>query len=122
MIPTRILTRELEECIDCLQCHRVCLRTFSHPLTLEPDAELADREQLNLVLDAADVCRMCADFLLRFSESHTRAADLCCDVCRRCQLICELPAGIDPIVRECASACARCANSCKRVLATSAAA
>src|ERR1700751_5068925 len=41
--PSRVLTREMEEAIqDCLQCHRVCLRTFLHLLTLETDAELAD--------------------------------------------------------------------------------
>jgi hypothetical protein len=43
MNPTQVLTREMEEAIqDCLECRRVCLRTFSHLLTLEPDAELAD--------------------------------------------------------------------------------
>jgi hypothetical protein len=38
---------------DCLQCHRVCLRNFSHLLTLEPDAERANPEQLSLLLDCA---------------------------------------------------------------------
>ena len=53
--PSRILTREMEEGIqDCLHCHRICLRTFSHLLALEPDAELAEPEQLNLLLDCAD--------------------------------------------------------------------
>lgn len=45
----RILMLEMEENIqNCLQCYRVCLRTFSHLLTLEPDAELANPEQLHL--------------------------------------------------------------------------
>jgi hypothetical protein len=120
MNPTPVLTREMEEAIpDCLECHRICLRTFSHLLTLEPDAELAEPEQLNSLLDCADMCRVCADFLLRISEFYVRAAELCCQICRRCQQLCELPTGEDPIVLECASTCARCANSCKRVLATS---
>ena len=116
MNPTRVLSREMEEAIpDCLECHRICVRTFAHLLTLEADAELADPEQLNLLLDCADMCRMCADYLLRISEFHVRAADLCCDICRRCEQLCELPSGEDPIVLECVSICARCANSCKRV-------
>jgi len=120
MNPNKILTHEMEEGIqDCLDCHRICLRTFSHLLTLETDAELAEPEQLNLLLDCADVCRMCADFMLRISEFHVRAADLCSQICRRCQQLCEFPAREDPIVLECASTCARCANSCKRILATS---
>src|SRR3979409_2758905 len=76
--PSRILTREMEEGIqDCLQCHRICLRTFSHLLALEPDAELAKPEQLNLLLDCADVCRMCADFMLRISECPVPVAGVC---------------------------------------------
>jgi hypothetical protein len=63
--------------------------------------------------------RVCADFLLRFSEFYVHAAELCCQICRRCQQLCELPSGEDPVVLECVSTCARCANSCKRVLATS---
>jgi polyferredoxin len=63
--------------------------------------------------------RVCADFLLRLSEFYVHAAELCCQICRRCQQLCELPSGEDPIVLECVSTCARCANSCKRVLATS---
>ena len=120
MNPNKILTHEMEEGIqDCLDCHRICLRTFSHLLTLETDAELAEPEQLNLLLDCADVCRMCADFMLRISEFHVRAADLCSQICRRCQQLCEFPAREDPAVLESASACARCANSRKRILAIS---
>jgi hypothetical protein len=118
--PSRILTREMEEGIqDCLQCHRICLRTFSHLRTLELDAELAEPEQLNLLLDCADLCRVSADFMLRISELHVQVAELCCKACRRCQQLCELPSGEDPIVLEYAATCARCANSCKRVVATS---
>jgi hypothetical protein len=121
MNPTKILTHEMEESIDdCLQCHRVCMRTFSHLLTLEDDAELAGPEQLSMLLDCADLCRLCADFMLRSSEFHTRTAELCSEICRRCQQMCESLAG-DAMVRECAATCARCANSCKRVLAAAAA-
>jgi hypothetical protein len=119
MNPNAMLTRETEEAIqDCLECHRVCVRTFGHLLALEPDAELATPEQLNLLVDCADICRMAADYMMRFSEFNVRAADLCCEICRRCQQLCELPSGEDPVVLECVSACARCANSCKRVHAT----
>jgi hypothetical protein len=59
----RILMLEMEENIQgCLQCYRDCLRTFSRLLTLESDAELANPEQLHLLLVCDDVCRMCAEF------------------------------------------------------------
>lgn len=122
MNPSRVFAREVQEATDdCLECHRVCLHTFSHLLTLETDAEIAEPDQLNLLLDCADICATCADFLLRASAFQTRIADLCCEICRRSQQLCELPGGADPIVRECAAVCARCANSCRRLLATAAA-
>ena len=118
MNPNRILTHEMEEGIqDCLDGHRVCLRTFSHLLTLETDPELAEPAQLDLLLDCADVCRMCADFMLRTSEFHVHLADL--PGLPEVPALSEFPAGEGPIVLECAPRCARCANSCKRMLATS---
>lgn len=101
------LMLEMEENIqNCLQCYRVCLRTFSHLLTLEPDAGLANPEQLHLLLVCADVCRMCAEFYARFSEFHPRAANLCCVVLPAIPAVWDYLRASTPVVRECASTCA----------------
>jgi hypothetical protein len=117
-----IVTNEMEECIqECLNCHRVCMQVFSHLLTLESDAQPATPDQLRLLLDCAQLCALCADFLIRASEFDTSLSHLCREACRRCQQMCETLGQIDLMVPGCAVACARCANACTRVLTTAAA-
>ena len=99
MNSARILMLEMEENIqNCLQCYRVCLRTFSHLLTLEPDAELANPTPSNSIYCwFAPMFAECArSFMLRFSEFHPRAANLCCVVLPAIPADLGLLAGIDP--------------------------
>lgn len=98
---------DMQTCIaNCMRCHGFCLKSASHCLTLERDLEL-----VTTLLVCADMCRVCADTMIRGSPLHLTVCDACSKVCARCAQECESIRN-DPLLRECAAACLACADCC----------
>jgi hypothetical protein len=109
-IATTIISAEMRRCIDnCLNCHAVCEATLSY--SLAHNGAHADRADVLVILDCADICRTSAGFLLRGSELHRHTCQVCATVCSACADWCEqMPR--DAVMRQCAATCRECAESC----------
>jgi hypothetical protein len=98
---------EMQSCIaNCMRCHGFCLKSASHCLALERDLE-----PVTTLLVCADVCRVCADTMIRGSPLHAIVCDACAQICAKCVEACA-QVDHDPLLKECAAACLTCADSC----------
>jgi hypothetical protein len=114
-------SNEMRECIEnCIECHNMCTGTIAHLLKLDRKQE--ERANYKLLLDCAQLCAACADFMLRSSEFQASVCKLCAEICRKCQQLCEAIGKTDLIARNCASSCKKCAESCLRMGSATAAA
>jgi hypothetical protein len=109
-----MMSDEMRRCIDnCTNCHRICLETVPHCLSMGgPHAEV---RHITLLLDCAQICQTSADFMLRGSDFHARTCGLCAEVCDRCAQDCERLANGDRMMLECARMCRQCAESCRQM-------
>lgn len=106
---------DIQTCIaNCMRCHGFCLKSASHCLTLERDLA-----PVMTLLVCTDVCRVCADTLIRGSELHSIVCQACAQICARCAQECQ---GVenDRLPRECAGACRVCAECCAAMVAQAA--
>jgi hypothetical protein len=109
---------DLAQCIqDCLDCYRECLGTAT-TYCLDQGGDHDEPQHIRLMLDCAEMCRTCADFMIRESASHQAACGLCADLCERCADSCD--AIDDEHLRRCAERCRRCAASCREMAAATA--
>jgi hypothetical protein len=107
---------EMQQCIEeCTRCHATCLQTVGH--CLELGGKHADPAHIRLLLDCAEICQTCVNFMLRGSDLHQRTCAVCAEVCRACAEDCERMAGDDQMMKDCAEQCRRCAESCERMAA-----
>lgn len=112
MAHERLLTAEMQRCIEeCLECHRICVETATHCLTLGGKHAVA--EHIGTLLDCAEICQTSADFMLRGSHEHNQVCGVCAVVCERCAESCRAIGQEDDLMRRCAEACRRCAESCR---------
>ena len=103
---------DVKECIDlCLECHSTATATVAYILERKLRAD-----RLGTLLDAADMCRTTADFMLRGSELEERVCDVCSEVCEWAAQMCE-QMGEDDQIRRCAAICRRCAKACREMAA-----
>jgi len=110
------ITKEMEECIqNCTDCHNTCTRTAIHLIGAEADGRTAEPQHYRMLLDCAEMCATCADFMLRASEFHAYLCTVCAEICKKCQKLCAAGAATDSDEDTCASVCARCAESCARM-------
>ncbi|AKT41600.1 four-helix bundle copper-binding protein [Chondromyces crocatus] len=100
--------------LNCLDCHRLCLQTIQY--CLEQGGEHAEERHIRAMLDCAEMCETCSNFLLRGSEIHGLTCAACAEACERCARECARFEG-DAQMQGCASVCRRCAASC-RLMAT----
>jgi hypothetical protein len=106
----RSISNEMRHCIDtCLNCHAVCEATLSYGLAHH--GSYADRHDVLVLLDCADICRTSAAFLLRGSNLHLHTCQACATICAACADWCE-ERPHDPVMRQCATTCRECAESC----------
>jgi len=104
---------DTETCIrDCIECHRLCLRVIAY-LQMEGGPS-AESPQIRLLIDCAQICRTCADFMNRRSALNAAVCGVCADICGSCARACERLAG-DELMRDCAEACRRCAQRCREM-------
>jgi hypothetical protein len=105
----------IQTCIaNCMRCHGFCLKSASHCLTLERDLD-----PVATLLVCADVCRVCADTMIRGSALHLIVCEACSKICARCADECENVEN-DALLRECAAACLTCADCCAAMIAQAA--
>ncbi|MGH7265830.1 MAG: four-helix bundle copper-binding protein [Candidatus Rokuibacteriota bacterium] len=103
----------MRRCTDeCLACHRACLETVAY--CLQQGGRHAETAHIRLLLDCADICATSADFMLRGSDLYGQTCTVCAEVCDRCARAGE-QFGDDAVMRACADACRRGAESCRRM-------
>jgi hypothetical protein len=104
---------DMQRCIsDCLDCYRVCTETVTY--CLKKGGRHAEASHIALLNDCADICATSAEFMMRQSDLHARACQLCAEACTRCAQDCER-FGDDAQMRRCAEICRRCAESCRQM-------
>jgi hypothetical protein len=103
-------TKDLDAAIrNCGECHAICLRTCTY--CLQHGEAMADVDFIGGLQVCADLCRVCADAMIRGSELHSILCGACAEVCACCAASCEMLED-DPQVKECRSVCLRCFDSC----------
>ena len=106
----------MDSCIQaCLDCHRACLSTIAHCLSL--GGAHAEAGHIRIMMDCAQICAVSADFMARGSDHHTHICRECAEICRECATRCSAHPGADETMRACAEACGRCAEECARMAA-----
>jgi hypothetical protein len=102
----------MQECLgNCTECHKVCLQTA---VSVDVVGKLAP-DDLKLLLNCAEVCRTCADFIATVSQFHPLMCGTCAQICEACAQMCRRYS--TATTRECADVCERCADSCRRMAA-----
>lgn len=104
------LSQDMRQCIEnCLACHASCTETSTH--CFQMGGKHAEASHIGLLLDCAQICSMCADFMLRTSRFYPDVCRICTDLCRACGDNCSRVAEGDSTMQQCADACHRCAQS-----------
>lgn len=65
------------------------------------------------ITDCAKICRLSSDLLLRSSQFADNLCALWATVCDACPDSCDLLDPKDEYMKECSTACMRCAESCR---------
>jgi hypothetical protein len=113
------MTDQMRNCIDqCLACHRICVETITHCLTM--GGKHADARHIRVLMDCAQICATAADFMLRQSDFHARACGVCAELCTACADSCQEVGPHDINMQRCVEACRACATSCRRMAGMSA--
>lgn len=108
------LNTDMQKCIqECLQCHQTCKQeAMTH--CLEAGGKHVEPAHFRLMINCAEICHTCADFMLSNSNVHARICAACAEVCDACAASCEQLGDMD----ECVQACRRCAESCAQMAGT----
>jgi hypothetical protein len=105
------MTQLMQQCIaNCTECHRICTETLAH--LLHGGGHHSESKHLIAMLDCAQMCGLCADFMTRHSPHHGHVCPECAEICTACAALCEAHTDSDGQMRRCAEACRRCATSC----------
>lgn len=106
----------MDACVQaCLDCHRSCLATIAHCLT--KGGSHAEAKHIGIMMDCAQICAVCADFMIRSSDHAAHLCRVCADICRACAASCGQHADADDMMKTCAAACTRCADECGKMAA-----
>ncbi len=109
--PINRMTNEMQQCIqNCLDCHAICLSTTTY--CLEQRGKHIEGSHTRALLDAADISKTAADFMIRGSSFHPVVCGVCAEVCDRCAAECA-KLSTDAHLRAAQQACQRCADSCR---------
>ena len=106
----------MEACITaCLDCHRSCLATIAH--CLKQGGHHADSAHITIMMDCAQICVVCAEFMIRGSDHAKHLCRECAEICRACEADCRAHAAGDAEMLACADACKKCAVECVKMAA-----
>ncbi|MDF3030625.1 MAG: ferredoxin [Moraxellaceae bacterium] len=104
-----------QDCQDnCENCYRICVQTLVYA-THQTDRPIHE-SHLRLLMDCADICHTCANFLLRDSDMHAQVCRACAAICERCAEFCGERRD-DAQIRLCEQVCLRCSESCAQLAA-----
>jgi hypothetical protein len=101
----------------CLEAHRICLETVS---SLSASDQAVGPEEIRLLFDTAEICRMSAGLLRNGAGTLAGAYAACAELCEQSARYCDRR-GDDARLRTCAAACRRCAEACRGLAALAAA-
>lgn len=101
----------LQTCIDLTtRCHRVCLQTaLNH--CLEKGDKHVEPEHFRLMINCAEICQACTNFLLGGSTFTEEICTVCADICEACALSCEMIGDME----DCVRICRECSVSCRNI-------
>lgn len=102
------MSPDIEECIRlCLSCHHVCYEAAMNQC-LDVGGKHLEPQYFRLMMNCAEICQTCANFMLSGSDLHHLTCGVCAEVCRRCAEECERMGDME----ECAETCRNCAEAC----------
>jgi hypothetical protein len=105
--------RMLKECIDLTtQCANMCEQSIDH--CLQKGGEHVQPHHMKSMIDCAEICRTCDDFMLRGSEHMGQMCEVCADVCQTCGDSCSNFQD-DKMMQQNADMCKRCADACRQM-------
>lgn len=108
-----MMNEQMQQCLrNCQECHTVCLQmAMNH--CLEMGGKHVEPAHFRLMMNCAEICQTCANFMLSGSGLHKLTCGVCAQICQRCADDCERIGDMD----ECVQACRRCAESCRQMAA-----
>jgi hypothetical protein len=105
----------MQQCIQyCRDCHAICEQTILYDL--QRGGPHVEANHMQRLLDCAQLCQTCEDFMLRISPLHPQMCGICAQACLRCAESCEL-FGNDQQMQACAQMCRQCAQCCQQMAA-----
>ena len=104
------MTSEMQACVQaCMDCHRACTEMMMQCMKMGN----CDSNAMKTMMDCAQMCQMCADFMMRDSMMSPKVCMMCEEMCRMCAAACEPMAKNDSMMMDCMKACLACAETCK---------
>src|SRR4051812_11316954 len=93
------MSGQMQTCIEnCQDCHTLCIQTAQYCLTL--GGKHASADHIRVLLDCADACQTCFNFMSRMSPYHPKYCGNCADLCRACTDSCRGLAGGDQLMLQ----------------------
>jgi hypothetical protein len=105
MRPGEDLKRGMQDALD---SYRACMEALN--FCLQKGGKYAEPKTIRLLTDCAELCRTNADFMVRGSDMYSHTNFACGEVCERTAEVLDRM-GDDPVLKACAEACHRCAES-----------
>ena len=103
------MSTQMQKCIAmCNETHSMCEQTMTY--ALRKGGHLAERDVVMMLMDCAEISRMCADMMMRQSGIASRMCRMCAEVCMSCAEMCSRID--DQTMKMCADACRRSAEMC----------
>jgi hypothetical protein len=105
----------MQECQEnCEECYRLCQQTVVY--AMQQRDRPVHESHMRLLLDCVDICRACANLLLRGSELYKYVCRCCATICERCAEFCG-ECRDDAQMRLCEQVCLRCSEGCAQLAA-----
>ncbi|HYD33172.1 MAG TPA: hypothetical protein VEA39_01275 [Methylophilaceae bacterium] len=68
-------------------------------------------EHFRLMINCAEICQSCTNFLLGGSTFTEEICNVCADICEACALSCEMIGDME----DCVRICRECSVSCRNI-------
>ena len=109
--PEKVMGPMQEAIQACLDCHSMCLRMAMTYCAAQGGKHVA-AAHLQLMINCAEICQTCANFILSDSPLHNTVSAACAEVCGACARSCEQVGDM----RDCVEECRKCEKSCKAMI------
>ena len=109
--PEKLMGPMQEAIQACFDCHSMCLRSAMTFCVAQGGKHVA-AAHLQLMINCAEICQTCANFMLTDSPLYKTVTAACAEVCEACAKSCEQVGGMQDCIEE----CRKCEKSCKAML------